>query len=161
MLQAPSLLERLLDNAPELSFDPPRTRQQELRDTRAALRRDLELLLNTRCAPITPPAGLPELRASLLTFGVPDFIGTSMISRDQRQAFARRLAATIRMFEPRLQSPRVAVLDNRNATERLLRLRIEAVAILHEGTMAVAFASEMDPATMRFQVADDRPGDGA
>ncbi len=159
VLQAPSLLERLLDDAPELPFDPPRTRQQQLRDTRAALRRDLETLLNTRCAPISPPAGLAELRSSLLTFGVPDFIGTSMVGRDQRQAFARRLEALIRTFEPRLQDPKVTLLDSRNATERLLRLRIEATAILHEGATPMMFASEMDPTTMRFQVGDERRGE--
>lgn len=156
VLHAPSLLDRLLDDAPELSFDVPRTRQQVLRDTRAALRRDLEILLNTRCAPATPPPGLPELRSSLLAFGTPDFIGAGMVSRDQRHAFARRLEATIRMFEPRLQDARITVLDSRNSAERLLRLRIEATAVLHEGRGPITLASHLDPTTMRFQVAEER-----
>ena len=154
-LQAPSLLDRLLDDAPELSFDAPRTRQQVLRDTRAALRRDLEMLLNTRCAPTTPPPGLHELRFSLLGYGMPDFIGTGMTARNQRDAFARRLETTVRMFEPRLQDVRITVMDPRNTTERLLLLRIEAVAVLHEGLVPITLASALDPATMRFQVNED------
>lgn len=160
VLQAPSLLDRLLDDAPELSFDPPRTRQQVGRDTRAALRRDLEILLNTRCAPATPPPGLPELRFSLLTYGMPDFIGTGMAGRDQRDSFARKLEAAVRLFEPRLRDVRIAVLDSRNSTERLLRLRIKAVAVLHEGTVPITLASALDPATMRFHVDEDRVADG-
>lgn len=158
VLQAPSLLDRLLDNAPELAADPPRTRQQVLRDTRAALRRDLEMLLNTRFSPATPPPGLVELRVSLLRFGMPDFIGAGMTGRDQRDAFARQVEATIRMFEPRLHDVRVSVLDPRQRAERLLRLRIEAVAVLHEGAMPVTLATALDPATMRFLVGEERGG---
>ncbi len=161
VLQAPSLLDRLLDDTPELSVDPPRTRQQVLRDSRAALRRDLEMLLNTRFAPATPPAKLAELRFSALGFGMPDFIGSGMAGRNQREAFARRLEAAIYLYEPRLREVHVVILDSRNSTERLLRLRITAVAVLHEGMAPITLASSLDPATMRFQVGEERPGSGA
>ncbi len=158
-LQAPSLLDRLLDDAPGMSTDVPRTRQQQLRDIRAALGRDLEALLNTRCAPTTPPAALKELRTSLLAYGTPDFIGVTMVSHDQRQAFARKLETTIRTFEPRLRDVAVTVLDSRNSTERMLRLRITATAVLHEDTASVAFASAMDPTTLLFRISGE-PGGG-
>lgn len=162
-LQAPSLLDRLLDDAPGLFIDAPRTRQQQLRDIRAALGRDLEALLNTRCSPMTPPAALKELRASLLAYGTPDFVGVTMVSHDQRQAFARKLETTIHTFEPRLRDVAVTVLDSRNATERMLRLRITATAILHEDTAPVTFASAMDPTTLLFRVTGEpgARGDGA
>lgn len=160
ILQAPSLLDRLLDDAPEVLVDASRTRQQQLRGIRAALGRDLEALLNTRCCPVTPPPGLTELRASLLAYGTPDFIGVTMVSRDQRQAFARKLEATIRTFEPRLRDVAVTVLDARNATERMMRLRINATAILHEDTAAVTFASALDPTTLLFRIAEERGGAG-
>lgn len=157
-LEAPSLLDRLLDDAPGMAVDAPRTRQQQLRDIRAALARDLEALLNTRCAPATPPPALKELRASLLAYGTPDFIGVTMVSHDQREAFARRLEATIRMFEPRLRDASVTVLDSRNSTERMLRLRITAIAVLHEDTASVAFASALDPTTLLFRVQGEPGG---
>ena len=50
----------------------------------------------------------------------------------------------------------MAVLDQRRETERLLRLRIEAVAVLHEGRVPVTLFSALDPATLRLVVADDR-----
>jgi type VI secretion system protein ImpF len=43
-----SLLDRLIDEAPELSFDPPRSRTEELRAIRETFRRDIEAILNTR-----------------------------------------------------------------------------------------------------------------
>ena len=153
---APSLLDRIMDRAPELSADPPTNRPQQLRDARAALRRDLQALLNTRFAPRTPPPRLHELRTSLLGYGVPDFVGSGMTGRDQRQAFARQLESAIRTYEPRLMNVKVTVLENRNAAERLLRLRIEAVAVLYEGTLPTMFAFALDPSTMRFQSGEDR-----
>ena len=77
-----------------------------------------------------------------------------MTGRNQRDGFAREIEATIRLFEPRLRDVRVSVLDPRRDTERLLRLRIEAVAVLHEGRVPVTLVSALDPATLRLVVED-------
>src|ERR1700744_4026257 len=121
-LSAPSLLDRLLDDAPELSVDPPRTRQAQARDALDSIRRDLEALLNTRRLHITPPLGLTQLRQSLLSYGMADFIGANMVTREQRQVFAAKIEESIRIFEPRFRNLSVSVLDPRDTAERVLRL---------------------------------------
>ena len=47
----PSLIDRLIDRDPRAGADPPTTRAQSIRQLKAALRRDLEWLLNTRRNP--------------------------------------------------------------------------------------------------------------
>ncbi len=149
-----SLFDRLLDDEPDQRVERIETRQNQLRLALEALRRDLEVLLNTRCCPVTPPKALPELQRSLLTYGTTDFVGTNLLSREQRERFARRIEATILMFEPRFRSVQITALDPRDAAERVLRLRIDAVAVLHEETLPVVLSTEMNPATLSFAVRD-------
>ncbi len=153
-LAAPSLLDRLLDAEPDKAQDPPRTRQKQVADALESLRRDLETVLNTRRCPKTPAKALPRLRRSLLTFGVGDFIGANMITREQRQIFATAIEESIRESEPRFRNLSVSVMDPRDAAERVLRLRIEAMVVLEDSAVPVLFASSINPATLRFSVAE-------
>src|SRR3954470_18006227 len=69
----PSVLDRLLDDAPETTTEPARSRAQLLRDLKQSVRRDLEDLLNTRRRHLDLPPGLAELDHSPLAYGIPDF----------------------------------------------------------------------------------------
>ena len=153
-LAAPSLFDRLLDAEPDKTADPPRTRQKQVADALESLRRDLETVLNTRRCPKTPSKVLPRLRRSLLTYGVGDFIGANMITREQRQMFATTIEEAIRESEPRFRNLSVSVMDPRDAAERVLRLRIEAMVVLEDSAVPVLFASSINPATLRFSVAE-------
>ena len=153
-LAAPSILDRLLDDAPDLSVDPPRTRQAQMRDALTSLRRDLEVLLNTRCCATSPPSELPQLRQSLFSFGVSDFMGANMTTVEQRRVFAARLEDTVRACEPRLRNVTVGVMDPRESAERVLRLRIEATIVLEDSPVPVLFTSSISPTTLRFAVAE-------
>lgn len=153
-LSAPSVLDRLLDFAPDLRIDPPRTRQTQMRDALDSLSRDLEALLNTRRLHITPPAALQQLRTSLFSYGVADFIGANLGTREQRQVFAVKLEEAIRTFEPRFRNVSVTVQDPRESSERVLRLRIEATVVLVVGPIPVLFTSSVNPTTLRFAVAE-------
>ncbi len=153
-LAAPSILDRLLDDAPDLAVDPPRTRQAQMRDVLASLRRDMEGLLNTRCCTTTPPAGLPQLRRSLLCYGMSDFIGANMSSADSRRVFASGVELALHNYEPRLRGVSVSVLDPRESAERVLRLRIEASIVLEDASVPVLFTSSVSPTTLRFSVAE-------
>ena len=153
-LAAPSLFDRLLDAEPDKTMDPPRTRQKQVADALESLRRDLETVLNTRRCPKTPSKALPRLRRSLLTYGVGDFIGANMITREQRQMFATTIEEAIRESEPRFRNLSVSVMDPRDTAERVLRLRIEAMVVLEDSAVPVLFASSINPATLRFSVAE-------
>ena len=55
----PSLIDRLIDRDPNAATDPHTTRAQSVRQLKAALRRDLEWLLNTRRNPDAAADSVP------------------------------------------------------------------------------------------------------
>ncbi len=153
-LRPASVFDRLLDDAPDLMVEIPQTRAAHTRALTEAVRRDLEALLNARRRPTTPPASLPELRRSLFTYGMSDFVSANLITAEQRRIFAAKLAETIRMFEPRFKSVSVTVLDPRDAAERVLRLRIEALMVIDSDPVPMLFQTNLNPATLRFSIAE-------
>jgi type VI secretion system protein ImpF len=147
-----SLLDRLMDDKPDLSRDPPSTRPDELRAIRNGFRRDLEALLNTRRLCRTLPAAFGEISTALPSFGVEDFVGAPITTPEQKQALARSIEATIRTFEPRFLSVQVTLLGARDPFERRQNIRIEAVARLDHGPEPVVFETALDPTTRTFQI---------
>ena len=153
-----SLLDRLIDEDPSAERDQPIERRFEMKALRESVRRDLEMLLNTRCPPETPPRALEQLDRSLCSFGIEDFFAASLTTRAERDALARSLERRIARFEPRLEELEVAALDARDPSERVLRLRIKARFTPQPGLPALVFQTQLDPATKRFSVADGDDG---
>src|SRR5258708_4554911 len=122
----PSLLDRLLDDEPEVKREAARSRSQVLRELKQAVRRDLEDLLNTRRAPVPWPPELEELARSLASAGIPDFAGTRVAGTAAREEFRVALERVILDHEPRFQSVHVHLLDNSEPMDRTLRFRIDA-----------------------------------
>ncbi|MGL4237611.1 type VI secretion system baseplate subunit TssE [Tabrizicola sp.] len=155
---APSLLDRLIDLDPDLSRDPDVTVAETPSGLRASLRRDLEILLNTRCLPATPPPSMPELADSLVSLGVEDFFAASLVTDGQRNDFARRLQARIARFEPRLENLSVAILADPVPGRRGLRLRIAAHYRARPGLPPIVFETRMDPVAGHFKVVEGSRG---
>ncbi|MEM7497634.1 MAG: type VI secretion system baseplate subunit TssE [Pseudomonadota bacterium] len=153
-----SLLDRLIDDDPSTLRDPPVDRREALAALREALRRDLELLLNTRCPPVTPPADLEALPESLSCFGTQDFFAAGLATREEREALARALEHQIARFEPRLVDLGVSVMPTRDPAQRMLRLRIQARFTPQPGLPALVFQTQLDPTTQRFTVRDADDG---
>ncbi|WP_372574343.1 type VI secretion system baseplate subunit TssE [Ruegeria jejuensis] len=149
---APSLLDRLIDTDPELPHDPPISRSETLNGLREAVRRDLAILLNTRCRPTSPPDGLPVLEDSLVGLGVEDFFNASLVTDEQRRRFAARIEWRIARFEPRLEDLSVSLLPMPQQDQRALRLRITARFRARPGLPPVSFETRLDPATHGFTV---------
>jgi type VI secretion system protein ImpF len=155
---APSLLDRLIDLDPDLERDPPVLPVQQPAGQRAALRRDLEILLNTRCRPAPPPPDLGELTDSLVSLGVEDFFAASLVTDMQRQAFAAALQARIARFEPRLENLSVDILSDPVPARRSLRLGISAQYRARPGLPPLVFETRMDPVAGRFTVTEGTRG---
>lgn len=68
-----SILDRLIDVEPQTPTDIYTTRMQGIRQMKAALRRDLEWLLNTRRIAVPLDESETELANSLYNYGLPDF----------------------------------------------------------------------------------------
>lgn len=147
-----SVLDRLLDDDPDVTTEPARNRAQLLRDLKASVRRDLEDLLNTRRRNVLPPPGLKELAASLLTYGIPDFSGTGPATAKDREAFCRLIEGVIKQNEPRLLKVNVELAANPEPGDRTLRFRIDALLRADPAPEPVIFDSTLETSTSQFAV---------
>ena len=154
----PSVLDRLLDDQPDRTVDPPKSRGQSLAELRAAVRRDLEILLNTRhrCKSWDPDH--KELKASLVNYGIPEFTSANMASDRAREEFRTMIEEVIRRCEPRFQSIEVVLLDNADKLDRTIRLRIEALMYADPAPEPVVFDSTMEPSTQTVLVKSSAHG---
>ncbi|MBR0645939.1 type VI secretion system baseplate subunit TssE [Plastoroseomonas hellenica] len=147
------LLDRLLDADPEAPADPPLTQGMAIEMLRAAVRRDIEALLNARRRRLPPPPGYVELPISPVGYGVPDPTAGSFTEEQRRLAVAREVEATIRRFEPRLMQVRVQLRNSeREAIDRVLRLRIEAVLRTDPVPEQISFETVVRPTTLDVAV---------
>ena len=82
----PSILDRLLDDEPEVSREPLPNRFQNLSQLKKAVARDLEALLNTRQEILEElPPEFTEVSRSLITYGLPDFSSLSLLNIERSQ----------------------------------------------------------------------------
>src|ERR1700689_1330879 len=115
------LIDRLIDNERDRgrdrsiplspASDPYRARSASVRGLKAALRRDLEWLLNTRRNPYAAPESMAELSQSLYNYGLPDFSSFSADAPKDRQKLQVEIERTIALFEPRLRNIRVVLIE--------------------------------------------------
>lgn len=101
-LLQPSLLDRLTDLNPAGKTDTLDERVISFRRLRESVIRDLEWLLNTGRLEISEDLGnLPEVRKSVLNYGIPDMSGTSTGGKD-KESIQREIRQAILDFEPRI-----------------------------------------------------------
>lgn len=97
-----SLLERLTDLEPDSKKETQMGSWEEFRVFKAALCRDLAVLLNTRRAAEDFSPAYTEATRSLLTFGVVDFTAFNLKNLPEQERVRRSMERAIREFEPRL-----------------------------------------------------------
>lgn len=148
----PSVLDRLIDEAPDENVESVRNRSQLLREMKLAVRRDLESLLNTRRRNLVPPKDLTEVKNSLITYGLPDFSGTAPSGVKERDAFCRQIEQVIVANEPRFLSVKVSLVSNAETMDRTLRFKIDALMKADPAPEPVIFDSAMEPVTGEFEV---------
>ncbi|MFC3531975.1 type VI secretion system baseplate subunit TssE [Vogesella facilis] len=147
----PSVLDRLLDDQPDISHgaDPL---QYELPQFRRALARDLESLLNTRV--MSQPALFDAhtlANDSMLQYGIPDLSGISLLNPDDRELLREQLRRAIEIHEPRLSRVRVN-LDAPRELERHLRFRVDAVLKVHPHRPPVSFDATLQLSSNVYKV---------
>jgi type VI secretion system protein ImpF len=122
-----SVLDRLIDQDPGNRVENPLTRSQSVRLLKAAVRRDLEWLLNSRRIADPPDEGLKEVNRSVYIYGLPDASALSIASPADRNRLTKSIMATINLFEPRLANVRLVMVETPDAGKKDVRLRIEAM----------------------------------
>lgn len=108
----------------------------------AAVRRDLENLLNTRRSILTPPATFGEVNSSLFTYGLPDFSSRNPTQVSVMDQLRLEIVKTVSRFEPRLKNVSVSVDSQDN--NRDLRFRISAVLVVDPISEPVVFDTSFD-----------------
>jgi len=98
----PSLLDRLTDDEPDKQLEAREQRILSFRSLRKCVIRDLGWLLNASGLENTQDlSGFPEVRHSVLNYGIPDLTGTTASTAD-RATLERALREAIVDFEPRI-----------------------------------------------------------
>ena len=73
----------------------------------AAIRRDIENLLNTRQPPMPVGEEFAELSHSVINFGLPDIDAMSASTSNDREDMCRLIRGVLAIYEPRLSDVRV------------------------------------------------------
>jgi len=147
-----SIMDRLtLDE----SWEENRSAERANRQLRDCVRRDLEILFNTRPRYLSWPASLAELQTSNLSFGMPDLQTRQIASANQREEFRVLMEGIIRRFEPRLKNVTVEILSGAGDLDRSLRFRIHAVLMTDADSEAIVYDTLLDPASRMLSFAAD------
>ena len=150
----PSILDRLLDDEPEKKREEADDQFQVTRSLRESVRRDLELLLNTRYRVTSVSGNHPELDISLVNYGLPDLATVNLVDEDTRIDFCRSLEAAVRRYEPRFKSIKVNTLGNVENEDRTVRFRIDAVLHADPAPEIIIFDSVLEPVSRSVEVID-------
>lgn len=135
----PSILDRLLDDKPRDAVEGPHASLFDITAFKAAVARDLEALLNTRCVdPEELIETYPEARKSVVAYGINDLSSLSLLNPDDRSTLRDRIRITIERFEPRLARVKVA-LESPRDFDRMLRFRVDAVLHGHPSRPSITF----------------------
>jgi len=148
----PSMLDRLMDDEPQVSREAAKDDVKVLREMKDAVRRDLQNLLNTRARCLSWPPALDELPSSLVNYGLPDFTNTYSRAVQDPDSLCRAIRFAIEQFEPRLRNVRVDLLPSNVATDRALRFRIDATLYVDPVEDKVFYSSSLEPVTGNFEV---------
>jgi type VI secretion system protein ImpF len=152
------LLDRLIDDAPDVQRDPPISAAEAAALLRRSVRRDIEALLNARRRWRSWPEAYSELALSPVGYGISDFAAGAFNDPAQRDRLRTQIEHMIRRFEPRLAQVRVILLDTDNTLDATLRLRIEALLRTDPAPEPIAFDTLVDAATAEVQVKSDTAG---
>lgn len=149
----PSVLDRVHDGDDDGMDGRGASVSRHLEALRRAVRRDLEVLLNTRHRCLSPPADLDELRQSVVNYGIPDFTGEDMAAPEHREALRKAVEEAIRRYEPRFLQVSVSLAgDDDEPLDRSLCFRIQALMRAYPSPEPVIFDSVLDPVTRGLEV---------
>jgi len=139
----PGLLDRLLGEAA-----PPMSLEQ-FKDSVA---RDLEDLLNTRCAlEEETMRAYPECARSIANYGLADFAGMCMCSSEDRARVCAALKSVIERHEPRLRNVQARLEHEPGAINRV-RFAIYGTLAGLPHTEAVSFDAVLQPSSLHYSI---------
>ncbi len=148
------LLDRLIDNDPNNRFETPVSRAESLRQFRAAVKRDLEWLLNTTRMPFEIPEPCAELYRSILFYGLPDLSTMPVQNAGDERRLMRALEAAIELFEPRLARARVTSSEPFRKAQQAITFHVEAILMVDPAPERIAFDTVLEISKGAYSVKD-------
>jgi type VI secretion system protein ImpF len=146
-----SVLDRLIDIDPKHSAEAPLTRAQSLRALKAALKRDLEWLLNTRQTIDPAPDSARETARSVYQYGFADISSKSVLSSRDQNDLAREMESVIAIFEPRLKRVKVRM-EPLAASSQTLSFIIEGLLNVDPAPEPVRFDTVLELGKGEYEV---------
>lgn len=148
-------LDRLIDNEPESRVEPVPTRAQSMRMFKAAVRRDLEWLLNSTRTVTEVPESLVELRSSVYVYGLPDITTMDLDNPRDEVALLSALETAIAKFEPRLARVKVTARDKVTKKAPSLQFQIEGMLLVDPAPERVSFDTVLEVSRGSYEVKGD------
>ena len=148
----PSIIDRLIDNDPGNQVEVDSGQHQKLKDLRQSVRRDLENLFNSRVRLMEPDEKLHQLKLSILNYGLPDLATVNLTNIEKRRQFVQEMERLLLEFEPRFKTVNVIYVENTNASERMLKFRIEGTLYADPSPEAVVFDSLLEPVSRNVSI---------
>ena len=140
----PSIIDRLIDQNPDVSIEPQWARAQSLRQYELGVLRDVEAMLNTRQTRQWMSEEFKESIQSVLTFGLPDLTAASM-GQDDCERLRRAVELALERFEPRIRQVSVRMRDRESDNERTLRMVIEGILWVDPDPQPITFDTVVHP----------------
>lgn len=151
----PSILDRLLDDEPKGGSDAVDQKRVNIFLFKAALARDLECLLNTRCIDVDNFIdNFPLAKNSVVAYGIQDLSSLSLLDPSHRALLRDRIRHSIERFEPRLTRVRVT-LETTHDHERKLRFRVDAILRIHPARPPVSFDAWLQLSSSQYKFSEN------
>lgn len=123
-----------------------------IQELRQSIAHDLEDLLNNRMTRLNPTEEhYPEIKNSILQFGIIDFVGLSTANPTDRDKICRSIEQSISAHEPRLKQVKVEMLINENNMSSLY-LSISAYLNISPLYEVVMFDALLKPTTQQYVI---------
>jgi type VI secretion system protein ImpF len=123
---------------------------------KAAVRRDLEWLLNARRPAVELPSDAAEIEKSVYWYGLPDLYSQNLSSQPDRTTLARIIQTAIVSFEPRLTSVKVSLAPVADAPLPQLRFVIDALLRMEPTPERVSFDTILEITDGEYHVRGER-----
>lgn len=134
-----SVVDRLIDREPKTQTEPSLTRSMSIRQMRAAVRRDLEWLLNTRRIADEPNEALREVNRSVYVYGLPDLSTYNINIPSDQAKLIRQIQTDLKLFEPRLANVRITPLEQPATGMQEFRIRIDGLLMMDPAPEPISF----------------------
>lgn len=140
----PSILDRLIDEHPDVTMESAVQRQHSINDIKESVRRDLEWLLNTRHARSDLSNLNSEISTSCLTFGLPDLISFTAGEDEVEHQLRDVIQSALVRFEPRLEDVEVIIHEQSDEHSRVLQISICGVLRVEPHAERVVYNSVIE-----------------